>query len=111
MTVNGIRGVNAGAGAVGMGQTSDPVSRDLQRQIDDAKRKLQELSSKEDMSMEEKMKKRQEIQKQISDLNMQLRQHQMDMRRQAAEEEDPEAAEKASEERLAGAYTPVDVRL
>lgn len=110
MTVNGIRGINAGAGVVGMNQASDPVSRDLQRQIDDAKKKLQELSSNENMSMEEKMKKRQEIQKQISDLNMQLRQHQMDMRRQAVEE-DPEAAEKASEETLAGAYTPVDVRL
>lgn len=88
MKVNGMSGVGAGnapAGAMGMNQASDPVSKDLLRQIDEAKKKLQELSSNEDMSMEEKMKKRQELQKQISDLNSQLRQHQMEMRREASE--------------------------
>lgn len=86
MKINGVSGVSAGAGTMGMNQVSDPESREIQRQITDAQKKLQELSSNENMSMEEKMKKRQEIQKQISDLNMQLRQHQMELRRQAAEE-------------------------
>lgn len=43
---------------------------------------MQELSSNEDMTLEEKMKKRQEIQQQISDLNMQLRQHQIEQRKE-----------------------------
>lgn len=85
MTINGVSGVSAGTGTMGMNQTQDPESRELQRQIADAQKKLQELSSNEAMSKEEKMKKRQEIQKQISELNNQLRQHQMELRRQAAE--------------------------
>jgi len=43
---------------------------------------LQELSANKDMSLEEKMKKRQEIQQQIVDLNNQLRQHQMEQRKE-----------------------------
>ena len=68
-----------------MNQASDPVSRNLTRQIEEAQKKLQELSSNDDLSMEEKMKKRQELQKQISDLDSQLRQHQMELRREAVE--------------------------
>ena len=83
--IGGADGAGAQAGAMGMNPASDPVSKDLLRQIDDAKKKLQELSSNEDLSAEEKMKKRQELQKKISDLNSQLRQHQMEMRREAAE--------------------------
>lgn len=88
MMVSGISSlgsVGAPAGGMGMNQASDPVSRDLTRQIEEAQKKLQELSSNEDLSMEEKMKKRQELQKQISDLNSQLRQHQVEQRREAAE--------------------------
>lgn len=83
MTVNGVSGVGAGimAGSPGMSQASDPVSKNLQRQIDEAQKKLQELSSNTDMSSEEKMKKRQELQKTISDLSIQLRQHQIEERR------------------------------
>ena len=83
MTVNGVSGVGTGimAGSSGMSQASDPVSKNLQRQIDEAQKKLQELSSNTDMSSEEKMKKRQELQKTISDLSIQLRQHQIEERR------------------------------
>lgn len=89
MMVSGISGTgsaNALAGAMGMNRASDSVSRDLTRQIEEAQKKLQELSSNENLSMEEKMKKRQELQKQINDLNSQLRQHQMELRREAAEQ-------------------------
>ena len=107
--IGGADGAGAQAGAMGMNPASDPVSKDLLRQIDDAKKKLQELSSNEDLSAEEKMKKRQELQKHISDLNSQLRQHQMEMRREAAEnakkqksqdsgQENPARTEKKSEE-------------
>lgn len=82
MTINGINGVNTQVGQMGMNQVTDSYSRNIQKQIADAQKQLQELSSNEDMTLEEKMKKRQEIQQQISDLNMQLRQHQMEQRRE-----------------------------
>lgn len=80
MTIQGISGANAVAGQLGMGPMGDSFSQNIQRQIANAQKELQELSSKEDMTPEEKMKKRQEIQQQISDLNAQLRQHQMEER-------------------------------
>lgn len=74
----------AGAGmALGLlGQSEDAQSKNIQKQIEEKQKELSELSSKEDMSPEEKMKKRQELTKEISDLNMQLRQHQMEKRMQ-----------------------------
>ena len=82
MTINGINGVNTQMKQMGMNQATDSYSRNIQSQIANAQKQLQELSSNEDMSLEEKMKKRQEIQQQISDLNMQLRQHQMEQRKE-----------------------------
>ncbi|MDE5596232.1 MAG: FlxA-like family protein [Lachnospiraceae bacterium] len=82
MAIGNINGVNLRTAAFGMGQAVDSYSRNIQNQIADAQKQLQELSSNKDMTQEEKMTKRQEIQQQISDLNMQLRQHQMETRRQ-----------------------------
>lgn len=83
MTINGINGENTQMGQMGMNRATDSYSRNIQNQITNAQKRLQELSSNEDMTLEERMKKRQEIQQQISDLNMQLRQHQMEQRRAA----------------------------
>ena len=82
MKINGIGGANAQMGQMGMNQATDSYSRNIQNQIANAQKQLQELSSNEEMTLEEKMKKRQEIQQQISDLNMQLRQHQMEQRKE-----------------------------
>lgn len=82
MKINGINGANAQMGQMGMNQATDSYSRNIQNQIANAQKQLQELSSDEKMTLEEKMKKRQEIQQQISDLNMQLRQHQMEQRKE-----------------------------
>lgn len=60
----------------------DTVSKNLQNQITNAQRNLQDLSSNEKMTPEEKMKKRQEIQQEIASLNQQLRQHQIDQKRE-----------------------------
>lgn len=85
MIINGIQGIN-GTGAhvkqMGTNQAADSYSKSIQNQIAYAQKRLQEISSNEDMSLEEKMKKRQEIQQQINDLNRQLRQHQMEQRRE-----------------------------
>ncbi len=84
MTVNGISGANTGVqSAYGMGKAMDSASRNIQKQIEHAQKQLQDLSSNEDMTIEQKMEKRQEIQKQITELNQQLRQQQIDARKQA----------------------------
>lgn len=84
MIINGISGANNNiqAGASGMGNMTDAVSKNIQSQIARAQKELQELASNQDMAMEEKMKKKQELQQEISMLNQQLRQHQIEMRRE-----------------------------
>ena len=82
MTVNGVNGNSVPAGQMGMKQADDAVSKNLQKQIAELQKQLQELSANKELSPEDKMKKRQEIQKQITDLNNQLRQHQIEQRRE-----------------------------
>ncbi len=88
MKINGINGTNRQMGQMGMNQATDSYSRNIQNQIANAQKQLQDLSSNEEMTVEEKMKKRQEIQQQISDLNMQLRQHQMEQRKEKQQAKD-----------------------
>lgn len=83
MTISGVNGVSTQAGQLGINQAVDSYSRNIQNQIAAAQKKLQELSSNEELSLEDKMKKRQEIQQEITNLNQQLRQHQMEQRREA----------------------------
>ena len=85
MKINGINGANTQIGGMNMMQSNDSVSKNLQRQIANAQKQLQELSANKEMSLEEKMKKRQEIQQQIADLNNQLRQHQIEQRKEQQE--------------------------
>lgn len=86
MKINGTSGANVPAGAIGMdagtGGQTDPMVRDLQRQIEDLQNRMKELSYNPDLTPEMKAKKRQELQKQISDLEMQLRQRQMEVKRE-----------------------------
>ena len=88
MKINGTSGAGITAGAInmdaGIGGQTDPMVRDLQRQIEDLKNRMKELSSNAEMPPEIKSKKRQELQKQISDLEIQLRQRQMEVKREEA---------------------------
>lgn len=102
MTINSINGANTQMGQTGMNQAADSYSRNIQNQIANAQKQLQELSSNENMTLEEKMKKRQEIQQQISELNMQLRQHQMEQRRAAMEGSGNQRAKGSSMDDLLG---------
>lgn len=88
MTINSINGANTGLGQMSMNQATDSYSKSIQNQIANAQKQLQELSSNENLSLEEKMKRRQEIQQQISDLNMQLRQHQLEQRKEKQQAKD-----------------------
>lgn len=68
------------------GRQDDPVAKGIQDKISQAQKELQELNGKQDMTPEQKQKKRQELQKEISDLTMQLRQHEMEAKMKEREE-------------------------
>ena len=82
MRIDGINGSNMQNVGVNRQMGTDSVSKSIQNQIANAQKQLQELSSNKEMSIEEKMNRRQEIQQQITDLNNQLRMHQIEMRRE-----------------------------
>lgn len=88
MKINGTSGASIAAGTIGMeagiGGQTDPMVKDLQRQIEDLKNQMKELSSNSELTPEMKSKKRQDLQKQISDLEVQLRQRQMEVKREEA---------------------------
>lgn len=84
MEINGSMGNSSVSGAgMQMGQNGmDAFSQNIQRQIAAKQKQLQEVSKSQDMSMEEKMKKRQEIQQEIAQLNNELRMHQIEQRKE-----------------------------
>lgn len=92
MKVNGTGTTNMEAGMFFRAGAGDMVSKSLQSQIASAQKQLQELSSNDRMSVEEKRKKRQELQKQIADWNNQLRQHQIEERKKKQQEQEQKKA-------------------
>lgn len=84
MQIDGIQGAGGAASASQppITKAEDAVSKNIKRQISEIQKKIQELSQKQDMSLEEKMKKRQEYNQQIADLNAQLRQHEIEVRQE-----------------------------
>lgn len=75
---NGTSGSNAKSAK----PMEDSLTKSLKKQIARLQENLQKLSENSDLSMEEKMKRRQEIMKQIADLNNQLRMHEMELRKE-----------------------------
>lgn len=85
MSITGINGTNTEIQRgmkMGNNMQTDSVSKNIQNQVANAQKKLQDLSADKEMSIEDKMKKRQEIQQEITNLNQQLRQHQMEQRKE-----------------------------
>ncbi len=86
----GVSGVNAVGSVSGVqsvsGRQADSASKGIQDEIANVQRQKQELSSRKDMSVEEKAKKRQELQKEISSLNTKLRQQQAVARKEQQKE-------------------------
>lgn len=82
----------SGSGSQGMqpgkmgSKKDDPVAKGIQDKINQAQKELQELNGKQGMPPEVKQKKRQELQKEINDLTMQLRQHEMEEKMKEREE-------------------------
>lgn len=94
MNVNGINSSAMQPNPVGSGSGGqmDPVSKDLQKQIEKLQQDLKEISANQDMPADAKMKKRQEIQKQISELQIQLRQHQMEVKKEERQKKKDESS-------------------
>lgn len=84
MNVSGVAKAvgSAQARPQGAAVQTDSQSKGIQNQIANAREKLQKLSENKDLTSEEKMKRRQEIQQQITELERQLRQHQMEQRKE-----------------------------
>lgn len=61
--------------------STDPKIKNIQNEITDAKQQMQKLSSKEELPANEKANERKKLQKEISDLNAELKQHQEELRR------------------------------
>lgn len=95
MKISGVNESSAGIRSVQMqdNEEADAVSKGLQMQIANKQKELKELSKNGDLSAEEKMKKRQELQKELNELQNQLRQHQMDVRRESQQKQAEAAKE------------------
>ena len=74
MQVNGLSGAGSKTVGIKMAQKMDSFSINIKNEIARKQKEQQEISSNKSLSAEEKMKKRQEIQRQINDLYNQLRQ-------------------------------------
>lgn len=61
--------------------TKDQKSKSIQNEITNAQQQMQKLSSKEDLSANEKTNERKKLQKEISGLNTELKQYQDELRR------------------------------
>lgn len=77
MQVNGLSGAGSKTAGIKMAQKMDSFSINIKNEIARKQKEQQEISSNKSLSAEEKMKKRQEIQRQINDLYNQLRQHRL----------------------------------
>lgn len=87
MGIDGIKGIeNMSGRPTGEAQPADSVIKGIQEEISEVQRQRQQLSSKEDLPDAEKVKKRQELQQKISDLNRELRQRQAEVRKEQQRE-------------------------
>ncbi|MDE5939791.1 MAG: FlxA-like family protein [Lachnospiraceae bacterium] len=96
MNINGVSGAGASQNTAGMTARKsgkmDAESKNLQQQIEKLQNDLKEISANADMTTDAKMKKRQEIQKQISELQVQLRQHQIEAKREEREKKNDKSS-------------------
>ena len=102
MKISGVNGANAQAGIIGAMNTKDAVSRNIQSRIEQKQKELHDISLDKEMPIEEKMKKRQEIQQEINVLQQQLRQHEIEQRKEAMNGSEKQEKGTSMEEMLGG---------
>lgn len=82
MGIGSVTSMNSMSGIqTNMTASTDPKIKNIQSEITDAKQQMQKLSSQEDLSVNEKTDERKKLQKEISDLNTELKQHQEELSR------------------------------
>jgi len=69
----------------GLGNSQDAQLKSIQNQILRVQNQIQKLSENEDMSLEQKMDMRKELQQQLQDLNKQTMQRQIEMQKEQRE--------------------------
>lgn len=88
MAIGGVKAMDSMAGWQGSAaRRVDYVSKNIQNEISTVERQKQGLSSKQEMSAEEKTKKKQELQQELSSLNTKLRQRQEEVSREQKKED------------------------
>lgn len=75
------------ANELNINANTDTTAKNLQSQIADTKKALEKLDKDAQMSAEEKIKKKQELDRKLSELTSQLRQHQLEKAQQKKEKE------------------------
>ena len=87
MAIGGVKAMDSMSGWQGSAaQRVDSVSKNIQNEISTVERQKQGLSSKQEMSAEEKAKKKQELQQELSSLNTKLRQRQEEVSKEQKKE-------------------------
>ena len=94
-------------------QSDDPVIKNAQSQIEELQKRMQALAKNEDMDADTKREKRQELQQQISDLNVTIKQRQIELRNKKQQEnmakaeaaKAKNAPDSVKEAKQAGAFT------
>ena len=94
----GLENYGMPAAATGMISDEDAYSKNLESRIAAKQKELMDISKSEKLSPEAKQEKRQEVQKEIAELNKQLRQHQLEQQKKKAQENQTAKAEKSRNE-------------
>lgn len=61
--------------------SSEPRNKSIQNEIINVQQQMQSLSTKEELSVNEKMNERKKLQNELASLNTELKQHQQELRR------------------------------
>lgn len=109
MAVSSIQSMSIKADQLRATPTTDMYTKNIQQQIMDNQKKMQDISSDQKMSVEEKMKKRQEIQQEISDLNNQLRQHLAEKQKEQQQEQKKAETQAASAQSTSSQETGIGI--
>ena len=96
--INSISMSGIQTGQMRISPMGDAVTRGLQSQIEEVQRQIQNVIADESLTMEEKLKKKQELQDKIMELQDQLQQHLAEQRQEQREERTKAAEQKSYDE-------------
>ncbi|MBU5316197.1 FlxA-like family protein [Clostridium bornimense] len=86
MKVGSIDGTNNKQMQMSMGTTKDNQLQAIEKQIDNVQNQIQKLSENKNLSDDQKMERRKELQQQLQDLNKQLMERKIEIQREKRED-------------------------